>query len=71
MEQEISSAKVKPDMPIQNFDKKMNFDDSDEIEYRLSLRNCPNILEYIWWVPNSGFNSQIPRRDLEVTYNNF
>ena len=38
MEQEISSAKVKPDRFIKKF----------EIEIRILLLNCVNILEYIW-----------------------
>ena len=53
MEQEISSAKVKQDRPIQNFDEKMNFVDSDEIEIRPPLLNCLNIVEYIWWLLDS------------------
>ena len=34
----------------------MPFNDSDEIEIRLSLLNCFNILEYIWWVLNSDIS---------------
>ena len=48
MEQEILSAKVKPDKPTQNFDWKMIFYDSDDIGF--PLLNCRNILEYIWWL---------------------
>ena len=48
VEQEILSAQVKPDRPIQNF-----FDDSNEIEIRLPLLTCLNNLEYIWWLLNS------------------
>ena len=53
MEQQILSAKVKPDRPIQNSDRRWIFDDSDEIEIKLPLLNCLNILEYICWLLNS------------------
>ena len=53
MEQEISSAKVKPDRPCKTLIKRQVFDDSDKIEIRLPLLNCLNILEYIWWLLNS------------------
>ena len=33
--------------------KRLIFDDSDEIEIRLSLLNCLNILQYMWWLFNS------------------
>ena len=33
--------------------KRLIFDESDEIEIRLSLLYCLNILEYIWWLLNS------------------
>ena len=67
MEQEILPVKVKPGGPIQNFDQKMNFwKDSNEIEIRLPLLNCLNILEYIWWLLSSDF-----KRWIIIILNNF
>ena len=44
--------------------KRLVFNDSDDIEIRLSLLNCLNILEYIWRLINSGFNLQTLRGEL-------
>ena len=51
MEQEISSIQTSL---YKTLIKRWIFDGSDEIEIRLPLLNCPNILEYIWWLLNSN-----------------
>ena len=64
MEQEISSANVKPDIPMQNFDEKLIFDDCDEIEIRLPLITVLTFLNTPGGYLTQTFNSQTLRCDL-------
>ena len=50
MEQETSANQIGL---YKNLIKRQIFDYSDEIEFRLPLLNCLNILKYIWWLRNS------------------
>ena len=41
---------------IQNYDQKINFDDSDDIEIKVSYYGSFKfILKYIWWLLHSNF----------------
>ena len=47
----------------------MNF--WDEIEIRLPLLNCLNILEYIWWLLDTGYLADLSSELYIIIFNNF